>query len=277
MKKIRDSEEDSRVVSLLRLYLRQAPLSRALIRSRELDLILERRPSGRILDLGHGDGVFANCLEQNGLKIFVGLDASFDELMRARDRSSAHLVVGDMQRLPFRDGAFASAISNCVLEHVEHLETAVLEAQRVLIPGGAMLATVVTDKYESLLFWPQFLRSVGLRRAAAFYLDKIRSGFVHRRYLSVQEWIGLFRRVGFAIVDAKPYAGVRRQALMDIFLPFVAGSKILRQLIGREVLFANRWPADSIANYCGSDITEEMLGESANLMLVVARPDHYRS
>lgn len=228
---------------LLREYLRVAPLSRALIRSKEIELILRRRPTGRIIDLGHGDGFFASILERHGVRLFVGMDLSLDELKRARKRSSAHLVVGDMQRAPFRSGSFDSAISNCVLEHVDRIDMTFQEAARMLKSGGRFITTVVADGYEILLFWPRLFGRVGLRPLGRLYLDYIERRFVHRRYIPASEWIAEAGRAGLACSHAEPYIGEKRQMLMDLFLPGVVVARLMRGITGREVIPLLRWPA----------------------------------
>jgi SAM-dependent methyltransferase/uncharacterized protein YbaR (Trm112 family) len=51
-------------------------------------------------------------------------------------------VVGDGERLPFRDGVFDGVVLDAVLEHLAHPARVVAEVHRVLKPGGAVLAHV---------------------------------------------------------------------------------------------------------------------------------------
>jgi len=243
---------------LLKEYLRVAPLSRAIIRSRELELFLEARPKGNVIDLGHGDGHFAQILERHGVKIFVGIDRSLEELLRARGRSSAHLVVADMEKLPFRKGAFDSAMSNCVLEHIDDLEAVFRETARTIT--GKFYMSVVTNKYEDLLFWPKVLP----RKLADAYLDYIRTKFVHRRYPTPDEWIAA-ASANFVCDKQQPYSGKHRQSLMDLFLPFVVYARLLRALFGREVISPIRWPAKPLVTYFALD--ESPSDELANVFL----------
>lgn len=245
---------------LLKEYLRVAPLSRALIRSREIELFLEAQPKGRVIDLGHGDGHFARILERHGVTIFVGVDRSLEELLRARGRTGAHLVVADMERLPFRSGVFDSAMSNCVLEHIENLDAVFDETARVI--KGNFTMSVVTDKYEELLLWPRILP----QKFADAYLRYIQKKFVHRRYPTPGEWIAAASR-HFSCVRQQPYSGKRRQALMDLFLPFVVYARLLRGLFGREVISPIRWPAKPLVSWFTKDATENTPGASANVFL----------
>lgn len=254
-------------------YLLFAPLSRALIRSREAALLLPRFPNGRILDLGHGDGRFAALLEKNGKRFFAAIDRSFEELQRARSRTSPHLVVADMTRLPFRDGTFQGAVSNCVLEHVDDIDTALLETARVLIPGGPFLATTISDHYEPLLFWARLLRIIRLDPLRRFYLSFLRKTFHHVHQDPPAAWTRRLEKQGFDVTGLVAYVGKRRQMLMDLFLPFVLLSRLLERLLGSAVLFPRRWhlPAPAILRWVSSDPAESDIRASANLLLVARR------
>ncbi len=87
----RDSEDARRAVALVR---RVAPW----------------KAGALVLDLACGAGRHAAELEQAGAHV-VGLDLSPAMLHRARLRTRADLVRGDMRRLPFRPGSFAVAVN----------------------------------------------------------------------------------------------------------------------------------------------------------------------
>jgi SAM-dependent methyltransferase len=67
-------------------------------------------PQDRILDLACGPGRHAAELERLGGQV-VGFDLSRAMLRRARERTRAALIRGDMRALPFRDGTFALAVN----------------------------------------------------------------------------------------------------------------------------------------------------------------------
>ena len=67
-------------------------------------------PQDRILDLACGPGRHAAELERLGGQV-VGFDLSRAMLRRARERTRAALIRGDMRALPFRDGSFALAVN----------------------------------------------------------------------------------------------------------------------------------------------------------------------
>jgi SAM-dependent methyltransferase len=102
----------------------------------------------RALDAGCGTGGFllplARRLAPQGATV-VGLDLAEGTLGQARARVRAaglpvDCVIGDVEALPFDDGAFDLVLANYVLYHVPDLDRAIAELRRVLRPGGTLLA-----------------------------------------------------------------------------------------------------------------------------------------
>jgi len=93
----------------------------------------------RVLDLACGPGRHAAELARWGGQV-VGFDLSRAMLRRARERSRAALVRGDMRALPFRDGSFALAVNlftsfGYFLDDGEH-RLVVRQVAAALAPGG---------------------------------------------------------------------------------------------------------------------------------------------
>ena len=97
--------------------------------------------NGRILDGAVGLGQLAGRLSNRGFRVF-GVDYSFDAARHVRNTTSVPVVVGDMTRLPFRDGVFAGVTTGETLEHLPDDVAAAGEIGRVLADGGACIATV---------------------------------------------------------------------------------------------------------------------------------------
>ncbi|MGH9084266.1 MAG: methyltransferase domain-containing protein, partial [Acidimicrobiales bacterium] len=95
--------------------------------------------TGLVLDLGCGGGANLQALERDGIPA-VGVDVSLSALEGAID--AAPRVVADAARLPFRPGAFGSAVCTEVLEHVDVPSAVLAEVSRVLSPGGRLYVTV---------------------------------------------------------------------------------------------------------------------------------------
>jgi ubiquinone/menaquinone biosynthesis C-methylase UbiE len=95
----------------------------------------------RVLDLGCGNGLHLAELARRGHRGAVhGMDLSPGMLTAARSRTDAPLLVGDAQRLPFRDGSFGCVLAMHMLYHVPDRDLALSEVRRVLRPGGVALA-----------------------------------------------------------------------------------------------------------------------------------------
>jgi ArsR family transcriptional regulator len=124
-------------------------------------------PPGRLLDIGTGTGRVLELLAPR-VRQALGVDASKAMLALARARLSApgfaHCAVrlADMYRLPLADRAFDTVVLQMVLHHAEDPQNAILEAARVLHPGGTLLVidlaehdrTDMTDKLAHR--WPGF-------------------------------------------------------------------------------------------------------------------------
>jgi ubiquinone/menaquinone biosynthesis C-methylase UbiE len=92
---------------------------------------------GRVLDVGCGTG--RNLpLYAPGLSV-VGVDIDADSLAAAKRRSpGTPLVRASVQALPFRDGAFDTAVSGLVFCSVSAPEVGLSELKRVLTDDGEL-------------------------------------------------------------------------------------------------------------------------------------------
>ncbi len=95
-------------------------------------------PGQRVLDLGCGS--CENALWMPAGVRYVGSDVSTAALVMAGEwgRPGAR-VRGDGERLPFRDGSFEAVLSTYALEHFHEPGRTLLEAARVVRPGGLLL------------------------------------------------------------------------------------------------------------------------------------------
>lgn len=124
-------------------------------------------PEGRLLDIGTGTGRVLELLAPR-IRQALGVDASKAMLALARARLSgpgfAHCAVrlADMYRLPLADRSFDTVVLQMVLHHAEDPAGAVLEATRVLVPGGRLLVIDLAEHARTDLTgklahrWPGF-------------------------------------------------------------------------------------------------------------------------
>jgi SAM-dependent methyltransferase len=102
--------------------------------------VLAPGPSDLVLDLGAGPCWVSDWLRKCGVQT-VALDIAWDMLHLGASRlGGAHgLVVGDMEQLPFADGAFSKACCLNAFHHVPDTKRALGEIRRVLEPDGVVI------------------------------------------------------------------------------------------------------------------------------------------
>lgn len=98
---------------------------------------------GIILEAGCGLATVIMKLRDMGYSV-IGMDYAEQALHVARDYDPAlRLQVGDVHALPYADNSVHGYLSFGVLEHFAHgLDPALLEANRVLVPGGTLVLTI---------------------------------------------------------------------------------------------------------------------------------------
>jgi ubiquinone/menaquinone biosynthesis C-methylase UbiE len=116
------------------------------------DLTVPLTSACRILDLGCGAGRHTVLLAQMGLEV-LGVDVSPRGLSATRDRFSpqlphAVLCQACMTHLPYRNAEFDAVVSTYVIYHgtLELIQRAVAEIERVLLPGGGILLTLMSTR-----------------------------------------------------------------------------------------------------------------------------------
>jgi SAM-dependent methyltransferase len=108
-------------------------------------------PSGaRVVDLGCGPGRYALAFAGRGAKV-VGVDSAVSLLRQARRVGvelglPAHWLRGDIRSVPLRSGLFDVAVvidAFGFFEAEDENEEVVIEAARLLVPGGGLVMKVV--------------------------------------------------------------------------------------------------------------------------------------
>jgi SAM-dependent methyltransferase len=100
----------------------------------------------RVLEVGGGQGELAERIvrELGATLTFVDQSERMVDLARTRGLD-AH--VGDVQELPFEDGAFDTVVAAWMLYHVPDVDRALAEIARVLAPGGALFAVTNSERH----------------------------------------------------------------------------------------------------------------------------------
>ncbi len=106
--------------------------------------LLGRRPLGSLMDIGTGTGRMLELLAPHAAHA-VGIDRSAEMLRVARGKLEAAglgdcpVRQGDMFALPAADGSVDTVLLHHVLHFAERPDLAIVEAARVLAPGGRLL------------------------------------------------------------------------------------------------------------------------------------------
>ena len=108
-----------------------------------IDRALGRRSLGRLIDIGTGTGRMIELFGPRSAEA-IGIDRSSDMLRLARVKLEAagiasSLRQGDMYALPLEDEVADTIIIHQVLHYAHSPAAAIIEAARVLKPGGTML------------------------------------------------------------------------------------------------------------------------------------------
>jgi ubiquinone/menaquinone biosynthesis C-methylase UbiE len=114
-----------------------------------VDAVLKLEPTESLLDIGTGPGNFPTRLREAGhLGRLVGMDFSSGMLEVARAKTDVvEWIQGNAMELPFADSSFDVVTARHMLYHVPDMNKAILEAKRVLKPGGRFMAVTNDDGY----------------------------------------------------------------------------------------------------------------------------------
>jgi ubiquinone/menaquinone biosynthesis C-methylase UbiE len=143
-----------------------------------------------VIELGAGSSPLVTAVDAARR---VACDLSLDMVGASVTPSAAICVVADAQQLPFADGTFDGAFCINLLEHAPEPSRVVLEAARVLRPGGRFLAVTPNGDLEWLLDALERLhlklpegphRFLSFRDLAALTGDSFRL-LEHRRFLTL--------------------------------------------------------------------------------------------
>lgn len=220
---------------LLWRQLKSIPAFRALLRSVEARFYTASHFPQPILDVGCGDGHFAEVTFKE--PITAGIDPWWGPLKKAQ-ASQKYLLpmqaLGDF--LPFADHAFASAFSNSVLEHIPDIQPVLNEVSRVLRPGAPFVLTVPSHYFTEFLAGAGFLEGLGLAGIAASYRTAFNSISRHAHTDPPEVWIERLAMAGFTIERWQYYFS--KDALRALEIGHAQGlpSAILHALTGHWIL-----------------------------------------
>jgi ubiquinone/menaquinone biosynthesis C-methylase UbiE len=106
----------------------------------------------RVIDIASGPGYVAAAAARRGATV-IGVDFSAAMVAEARGRNpEIEFREGDAEQLPFGDALFDAAVMNFGILHLARPDHALVEACRVLRPGGRFSFTVWAKPEETVGF-----------------------------------------------------------------------------------------------------------------------------
>ncbi|MFA4955715.1 MAG: class I SAM-dependent methyltransferase [Candidatus Methanoperedens sp.] len=217
-------------------YISNSPISLALERAMECEILSHQEFARPILDIGCGDGLFAYNLFDE--QIDTGIEPNTKELERAKELNCYHELINcNGDNIPKKDGIYNTVFSNSVLEHIEPLDPVLKEVHRLLSKNGYFYATLPTNKFDQYTIVNQILIKIGLKSTARKYRSFFNNFWKHYQYYSPEEWGQLFERIGFRVVECVEYGPKKTCLVNDFFMPFSFCSLVTKKLFNRWILF----------------------------------------
>ncbi|MCJ2134754.1 class I SAM-dependent methyltransferase [Methylobacterium sp. J-026] len=155
-------------------------------------------PDKRILDIGCGGGTLAKRLTEDGAAV-TGIDPGAAALAAARAAvPAARFEAATGEALPFPDASFDGAVLLNALHHVPDPAAALVEAARVLAPGGRL---VVVEPLAAGSFFDA-LRPIEDETAVRAAAQEAIAAALARGTLACRREVTIERRERFASLDA---------------------------------------------------------------------------
>lgn len=227
---LHNSEDD-----ILWRQLKSVPAFRALLRSVEAVFYQHIALPEPVLDLGCGDGHFAQMTFDGTLA--AGVDPWWGPLKKARATGAYRgLLQATGQNLPFADATFGSAFSNSVLEHISDVQPVLNEVGRVLRPGGKFVLTTPNHHFTKLLGGALLLQGIGLKGLADRYRRLFNAISRHAHTDPPERWAARLAEAGLSVQRWQYYFS--REALHVLELGHVQGlpSAVLHFLTGHWIV-----------------------------------------
>ena len=219
----------------LKPYLMNAPMSLALYRALECEVLANRDFIPPLLDVGCGDGIFASVLFAE--KVDSGIGAQALEIDKARNQGIyAELIECLGGRIPKNDASYQTILSNTTWEHIPDLGPVIRECHRLLAPNGRVHITVPTHRLDRYSVPSQILRRIGLCRFADQYGYYFNQFWRHNNYYGPEDWEALSEKCGFRVVEKKEYGSRGSVAAFDLLLPFALPAFVFHKIVGRWIL-----------------------------------------
>jgi len=216
-----------------------APLSWALIRTQECELLSQQKFKHQMLEVGCGDGLVSSIVfKKHKNSIDLGIDLDSEELRQAKKTGVyRRLLVVDITNCGLKSKSYNTIFANGVLDHIPNLDAAISEISRLLKPGGVLITTSPTNNYARLLFYYRLFQKIGLKGLAINYGRLINRVFAHIHQLTQKQWVDMCNKHGMFTQQIVYYNNSTLIALHDLLLPFMVADKYMKRKIDSMVLF----------------------------------------
>ena len=223
-----------------RRQLRELPAFRALLRAVEADFYRTLPLPQPILDLGCGDGHFAEVAFDS--RLHVGLDPWWGPLREASVRGHhSWLANADAAAMPFASASYATVVSNSVLEHIPDVDPVLYEVSRVLAPGGWFHFCVPGPNFRRFLSVARFLDSIRLGGLAERYRRLFDRVSRHHYYWTPETWGNQLANAGLVLVHWWSYFTPGALAALEWGHPLGLPSVLAKKVVGRWLIAPARW------------------------------------
>ncbi len=158
-----------------------------------------------VLDIGCGDGAFG-ALALNLKKIMLGestkIDTGIDIQIGNFHNHEAYqqILESDVMSMPFPDEHFMTVISNCVMEHIADIGSALKEIYRVLKKGGKFYFTVPSEYFNQYFICPRFFSKMAMTGVADYLTKRRNRKLEHYNIYPVDVWRQILERNGLRLM-----------------------------------------------------------------------------
>ena len=220
-------------------HLSTLPYFRGMLRAVEHSLYARLELCAPILDIGAGDGNFADALGTGSHSL--GIDPWYEPIREAEALGVYRLLVqAQGAALPVGDASFPCAISNSVLEHIMDVQPVLAEISRALTPDGVFYFAVPNHRFRTELWGCMVLRKLGLRGAAKRYSVLFNKIARHYNLDAPEVWTERLKRAGFAEVEHWNYFPLWAMRILERGHAAGLPNLLWKKLFGKWVLFPSR-------------------------------------
>lgn len=177
-----------------------------------------------VLDFGCGDGFFAESIFGKRT-IDIGLDVPSSRMNLAKNNNVYKKIISyDGTLIPLKSSSVNTVISNCVFEHIPHIDTSLTEMHRILKPGGYLITSVMCSSWNKNL--------AGNKLFGSRYVNWFNKIQEHNSLHSKKRWIELFNICGFEIVQSEDYLYEKASKKVEIYHFLSLYSLLLYKITG---------------------------------------------